>query len=199
MDLIDFSKMAVSTEVEVREIAGFPHELIVKKTISAIDETCEKFISASPLVFISTCDSEGKCDVSLRGDSGSCVKILNERQLIIPDRAGNRKLDSILNILSNPNIGLLFVVPGIEEVLRVNGKAAVIKDKEILMQMELNGKAPLLGIGIDVEEVFVHCPRAMKESGIWNSQNWSDKEDIPTILEIFHAHLKMNGVDVSAL
>jgi len=197
MNLIDFSKMAVSSKEEIREIVGFPHELIVKKSISIIDEMCKKFISASPIVFISTCNAEGKCDVSPRGDLSGCVKILNEKQLIIPDRLGNKKQDSNLNILSNPNIGLLFIVPGVEEVLRVNGKATVIKDKEFLLKMELQGKVPLLGIGVDVEEVFVHCSRAIRESGIWNLESWSSKDQVPTALEIFHAHLKINGVDVS--
>ena len=197
MNLIDFSKMAVSSKEEIREIVGFPHELIVKKSISIIDEMCKKFISASPIVFISTCNAEGKCDVSPRGDLSGCVKILNEKQLVIPDRLGKKKQDSNLNILSNPNIGLLFIVPGVEEVLRVNGKATVIKDKEFLLKMELQGKVPLLGIGVDVEEVFVHCSRAIRESGIWNLESWSSKEQVPTALEIFHAHLKINGVDVS--
>ena len=197
MNLIDFSKMAVSSKEEIREIVGFPHELIVKKSISIIDEMCKKFISASPIVFISTCNSEGKCDVSPRGDLSGCVKILNEKQLVIPDRLGNKKQDSNLNILSNPNIGLLFIVPGVEEVLRVNGKATVIKDKEFLLKMELQGRVPLLGIGVDVEEVFIHCSRAIRESGIWNLESWSSKDQVPTALEIFHDHLKLNGVDVS--
>lgn len=197
MNLIDFSKMAVSSREELREIVGLPHEFVVKKSISIIDEECKKFISASPLVFISTCNAEGKCDVSPRGDLGGCVQILNEKQFIIPDRQGNKRQDSHLNILSNPNIGLLFIVPGIEEVLRVNGKATVIKEEEILRQMELKESIPLLGIGVDVEEVFVHCSRALRESGIWNLETWPNKEQIPSALEIFHTHLKINGVDIS--
>ena len=196
MNLIDFSKTAVSSKEELRDIVGFPHELIVKKSISIIDEKCKKFITASPMVFISTCNDRGECDVSPRGDLGGCVKVLNEKQLIIPDRIGNKKQDSNLNILSNPNIGLLFIIPGIEDVLRVNGKATVIKDEEILREMELEGNVPLLGIGIDVEEVFVHCPRAIGKSGIWNVETWKNKEQVPTLLEIFHAHLEINGVEI---
>ena len=197
MNLIDFSKMAVSSKEELRDIVGFPHEFIVKKSISMIDEECKRFISASPIVFISTCNAEGKCDVSPRGDLEGCVKILNENQLIIPDRQGNKRQDAHLNILSNPNIGLVFIVPGVEEVLRVNGRATVIKDEEILKKMELKDNIPLLGIGVDVEEAFVHCSRALRESGIWNLETWTNKEMVPTGLEIFHAHLKINGVDVS--
>lgn len=196
MNLVDFSKIAVSSKEELRDIVGFPHDLIVKKTVSIIDENCKKFIAASPMVFISTSNDKGECDVSPRGDLGGCVKVLNESQLIIPDRPGNKKQDSNLNILSNPNIGLLFIIPGVEEVLRVNGKASVIKDQEILKEMDLDGNVPLLGIGIDVEEVFVHCPRAIGKSGIWKIETWTNKEQIPTLLEIFHAHLEINGVDI---
>lgn len=196
MNLVDFSKVAVSSKEELRDIVGFPHELIVQKTISIIDEKCKRFIAASPMVFISTSNDKGECDVSPRGDLGGCVRVLNERQLIIPDRPGNKKQDSNLNILSNPNIGLLFIIPGVEEVLRVNGKASVIKDQEILKEVDLDGNVPLLGIGIDVEEVFVHCPRAIGKSGIWKVETWTNKEQIPTLLEIFHAHLEINGVDI---
>ncbi len=196
MEKVNFSRSAITSEEQLREIIGMPHELVVKKSISILDEHCKKLIEMSPLLFLSTANAEGKCDVSPRGDLPGTISILNQHQLVIPDRPGNKRLDSILNIISNPNVGLVFLVPGLEEVLRINGRATVIKDKEILDKMSLKGKAPLLGIGIDVEECFIHCPRAIKESNIWKPTTWQDPTDFPSILKVFHDHLKINGIDV---
>ncbi|WP_413379867.1 MSMEG_1061 family FMN-dependent PPOX-type flavoprotein [Alkalihalobacillus sp. 1P02AB] len=196
MDLINFSQNAITTEEELRDIIQAPHELVVKKSISIIDEHCERFIAKSPLFLLSTCNAEGKCDASPRGESPSSIKILNKHQLVIPDRPGNRRLDSIQNIMSNPNVGLLFLIPGLEEVLRINGRATVIKDKQLLETMSLKGKPPLLGIGVDVEECFIHCPRALKESKVWDSSTWVNKAELPSSKDIFHDHLKINGVEL---
>ncbi|GAE28536.1 phosphohydrolase [Halalkalibacter wakoensis JCM 9140] len=196
MDVIDFSRNAITTEEELRDIIGAPHDLVMKKTISIIDDHCKKFIEMSPLFFLSTSNADGTCDVSPRGDMPSSITILNKHQLVIPDRPGNRRLDSIKNILSNPHVGLVFLIPGLEDVLRINGRATIINDEKILANMSLKGKPPLLGIGVEVEECFIHCPRALKESNIWNKDTWKNKEELPTLMEIFHAHLKINGVEV---
>lgn len=196
MKPIDFSQDAIGSEKELREMTGIPHELVIKKTISIIDDHCKSFISMSPLFFLSTSDAEGTCDVSPRGDQQNSIQILNEHQLVIPDRLGNRRHDSILNILTNPHVGLLFLIPGLDEVLRINGRATVIKNKDILGQMSLKGKAPKIGIGVDVEECFIHCPRALKESNVWKSDAWPTTDALPSMMDIFHAHLKINGIEV---
>jgi len=196
MDKLNFSSEAVTSEKELRELVGVPHEFVLKKSVSIIDENCKKFISMSPLFFLSTSSSDGKCDVSPRGDLPCEIKILNNYQLVIPDRPGNKRVDSLVNILSNPHVGLVFLIPGLEEVLRINGKATIIKNREILDKMKIAGKPPQLGIGVDVEECFIHCSRALKKSRIWNSDTWQNKEALPSSLEIFHAHLKINGVEI---
>jgi uncharacterized protein len=196
MEKIDFSKEAVTSEEELREIVGTPHELVKKKIVSVLDETSKKFIENSPLLFLATADAEGNCDVSPRGDRPGSIAVLNDHQLVIPDRPGNRRVDSILNILANPHVGLLFVVPGMEEVLRINGRATIIKDKDILSRMSLNDKEPSIGIGVDVEECFIHCTRAFNKSKVWKHEKWPNKEDVPSMMEIFHNHLKMNGVKI---
>ncbi|MFE8697693.1 MSMEG_1061 family FMN-dependent PPOX-type flavoprotein [Cytobacillus sp. FJAT-53684] len=196
MEIIDFSTEAVTSEQELREIIGIPHEYVVKKEISMLDEHCKEFISESQLFFLSTASADGKCDVAPRGDLPSKILILNNYQLVLPDRPGNKRVDSFENILSNPHVGLVFLIPGLDEVLRINGKATIIKNKDILDKMSLNGKPPLLGIGVDVEECFIHCSRALKKAGIWNQSTWQTKETLPSSLEIFHAHLKINGVDI---
>lgn len=196
MEKLDFSNGAVTSVEELREIIGMPHDLVIKKEISIMDEHCMRFISMSPLFFLSTSNVDGKCDVSPRGDFPSEIKILNHSQLVIPDRPGNKRVDSLKNILSNPHVGLVFVIPGLEEVLRINGKATIIRNRDILDKISEHRKPPLLGIGVDVEECFIHCSRALKKSGIWNSDTWKNKETLPSGLEIFHAHLKINGVAV---
>jgi len=196
MEVIDFSIDSITSEKEIREIIGVPHELVIKKSISILDDHCKRFISMSPLFFLSTSNTEGKCDVSPRGDLPSSIAILNKHQLVIPDRPGNRRLDSIMNILSNPHVGLVFLIPGLEEVLRINGVATIIKNKEILNKMSLNGTPPLLGIGVNVEECYIHCPRALKESKVWNPETWQNSMELPSSKEIFFDHLKINGVEM---
>ncbi|MEB1808519.1 MAG: pyridoxamine 5'-phosphate oxidase family protein [Bacillaceae bacterium] len=196
MGKINFKADAVTSEKELRELVGSPHQFVKNKIVSVIDDQCKKFISMSPLLFLATADADGKCDVSPRGDKPGAVYVLNESQLVIADRPGNRRVDSILNILSNPHVGLLFVVPGMDEVLRINGSATIIKNREILSHMTLNDKLPLLGIGVDVEECFIHCTRALQKSKIWKEHTWPDPEGVPSMMEIFRAHIKVNGFEL---
>ena len=195
MKTLSFKKIAITSVEDLRKLIGSPHELVANKTITKIDEQAKKFIAASPLLFISTSNASGKCDVSPRGDLPGSILVLNDHQLVIPDRPGNKRLDSILNILANPHVGIIFLIPGFDEVLRVNGKATIIKDNDILKKMTLKGKPPLLGIGVDVEECYIHCPRALKESEIWSPDKCPKNQDIPSMMEIFRAHLKINGID----
>ena len=196
METVNFSNEAITSESELREIIGIPHEHVLKKNISILDKHCEKFIAMSPLYFLSTSNMDGNCDVSPRGDLPSEIKILNNTQLVLPNRPGNKRVDSLLNILSNPHVGLVFLIPGLDEVLRINGKATIINNQEFLDSMSINGKPPLLGIGVDVEECYIHCSRALKKSKIWNTDTWKKLEELPSSLEIFHAHLKINGVEI---
>ena len=193
---INFTEAAVTSQAVLREMIGTPHELVIKKTVSVIDEYCKKFIAMSPLLFLATADAAGNCDVSPRGDQPGSVYVVNDYQLVIADRPGNKRVDSLFNIVANPHVGLIFLIPGLEEVLRINGRATIIKNKDILSNMSLKGKPPLLGIGVDVEECFIHCPRALKESNIWNPEEWPYKEGIPSMMDIFRAHLKINGVEL---
>lgn len=196
MDIVNFANGAVTSEDELREIIGTPHKLVANKSISLLDNHCKNFISMSSLLFLSTSDADGNCDVSPRGDIPGSIKVLNDYQLVIPDRPGNRRVDLTLNILSNPHIGIIFIIPGLEEVLRINGRASIIQNKDILSTMSLKGKPPLLGIGVDVEECFIHCPRALKASSVWNPEMWSTKEEVPSVMEIFRDHLQINGMKI---
>jgi PPOX class probable FMN-dependent enzyme len=189
----------VKTVEELWEITGKPSELVRNKVISYLDEHCRDFIKKSPFLTISTADESGLCDVSPRGDGANFVHVINEKQLIIPERPGNKRMDSMRNILSNPNIGLLFLIPGLGETLRINGKASVIRDEELLEKMAVDGKKPLLGIGVNVEECFIHCAKAFRRSELWNPESWINKEELPKGAKILAAHAKLPNADEEAV
>ncbi|EIM05685.1 hypothetical protein A1A1_14924 [Planococcus antarcticus DSM 14505] len=189
----------IKTVEELREITGNPSELVNNKVISYVDEHCRDFIEKSPFLTISTADEFGLCDVSPRGDSAGFVHVMNDKQLIIPERPGNKRMDSMRNILSNPNVGLLFLIPGLGETLRINGKASVIHDEELLDKMAVNGKKPLLGIGVEVEECFIHCAKAFRRSELWNPEVWANKEGLPKGAKILAAHAKVPNADEEAI
>lgn len=184
-------KETIRTEDELRSMMGFPSELVKNKTISIIDDHCNDFISKSPFLVLSTSDRDGYCDVSPRGDSPGFVHVLNKNQLVIPERPGNKRMDSMHNILSNPRVGLIFFIPGLGETLRVNGQATLIKDPEILESMAVKGKSPLVGIAVDVEECFIHCAKAFIRSGLWDPSSWQEKGLLPSVATIISDHVNL--------
>lgn len=188
-----FDAFKVHTEEELRELVGTPHEAVVRKSVSVIDETARAYIGQASMMFLSTSNRRGQCDVSPRGDCPGFVHVASEHHLVIPERPGNRRADSLSNILENPHVGLLFIIPGMEEVLRVNGRAAIMKGHPVFEELQFKGKAPTLGIVVEVEECFIHCPRALHQAGLWNHEEWLPKENRPSATDIFHAHLSING------
>lgn len=187
-------KQVIEAEEELRSLFGYPSELVNNKTITFIDHHCLDFISKSPMIFIATSDSSGSCDVSPRGDAEGFVYVLDDKHLVIPERPGNRRFDSLRNIIENPNIGLIFIIPGLEETLRVNGHAVIVKDEEVLKPMEAHGKVPALGIGVEVEECFIHCAKAFKRSHLWDEDYWSAKEVLPKPSVILAEHTRTLGI-----
>lgn len=184
-------KDLVSSEDELRLLVGYPSELVQNKVITYLDHHCQNFISKSPFVILATADERGHCDVSPRGDSAGFVRVLDEIHLIIPERPGNRRIDSMRNILSNPRIGLIFIIPGLEETLRVNGSACVIRDEELLNKMESHGHIPVLGIGVTVHECFVHCAKAFKRSKLWQPDSWLVEKELPNASKILADHARL--------
>lgn len=184
---------AVTSVEELRALVGEPHEAVVKKSINRIDDHVRNYLAMSPLFFLSTSNAEGQCDVSPRGDAPGFVRALDDRRLLYPERPGNKRVDSLLNILSNPHVGMLCIIPGLDEVLRINGRAAITRNRELLEPSARNGTVPPLGVVVEVEECFVHCPRALQQAGIWHTESWPPKEELPSIKEMFLAHIRMNG------
>ncbi|QTH43873.1 pyridoxamine 5'-phosphate oxidase family protein [Cohnella sp. LGH] len=183
----------VSSEEEIRKMIGYSSELVNNKSINYLDIHCKEFISLSPMIFISTSDNNGLCDVSPRGDAPGFVQILDDKRLVIPERPGNRRIDSMRNILKNPKIGLIFIIPGLEETLRVNGEARIIKNEDILNMMKVNEKPPLLGIGVVVEECYMHCAKAFKRSRLWDHDSWIEKPKLPNPALIISKHASKLG------
>ncbi|UPK42818.1 MULTISPECIES: MSMEG_1061 family FMN-dependent PPOX-type flavoprotein [Paenibacillus] len=184
----------VTDAEELQTMVGKPSEQVLNKVISFVDTHVQHFLSMSPLFFLSTSDSLSKRDVSPRGDEAGFVKVLDQYRLVYPERPGNRRIDSLLNILSNPGVGMIFLIPGMNEVLRINGRASITKDEEFIASMGWSGKTIGAAVIVDVEECFIHCPRAFKQAGIWSSETWVDKENLPSTSEMFRAHLQINGL-----
>ncbi|MGV4967095.1 pyridoxamine 5'-phosphate oxidase family protein [Priestia aryabhattai] len=188
-------KERVKTKEELRRIVGAPNKLAHQKIIPYLDRHCREFIKHSPFVIIATADYKGICDSSPRGDHPGFVQVADEKKLLIPERRGNQKVDSLENILSNPQIGLLFLIPGIEETLRINGKACIVKDKTLLETMAVHNKAPLLAIGVEVQECFLHCSKAFKRSKLWNPESWERVETLPSAAKIVAEHAGFSNLE----
>jgi PPOX class probable FMN-dependent enzyme len=181
-------RQIVKNEEELREILGHPTELSLGKEIYALDEHCRNFIARSPFLLIGTANADGKGDVSPKGDPAGFVQVLDDHTLVIPDRPGNRRADSLVNLLENPQIGLLFMVPGVEETLRINGTATIVRDEELLGRMKVNGKQPLLGIVVEVREAFLHCAKAFKRSHLWEAESQIERSELPSLAEMVLDH-----------
>ncbi|GAE32703.1 pyridoxamine 5'-phosphate oxidase family protein [Halalkalibacter hemicellulosilyticus] len=192
-------KKTIETEEQLRQMIGFPSELVNKKVISYLDHNCLEFIAKSPFLVISTSNKFGFCDVSPRGDNAGFVQVINKTHLIIPERPGNRRIDSMKNILSNPRVGLLFFIPGLGETLRVNGKAKLVTDDDLLNKMAVKGKKPLLGIGVEVEECFIHCAKAFIRSRLWEPSSWTEKSLLPSASKMLFKHAKLPNTSADAI
>jgi PPOX class probable FMN-dependent enzyme len=184
----------VTSEDELRTvIGGEPSRAAVAKQQVTLDVHCRNFIARSPFLLLATSNAKGQCDVSPKGDGPGFVLVLDEQRLLIPDRPGNKRLDGMRNLLDNPHIGLIFLIPGIEETLRVNGRAWIVRDEELLERCEVRGKVPTLGIGVEVEEAFIHCAKAFKRSGLWEQARWPDLNGMPSAAQILFDHTRATG------
>ncbi len=166
---------------ELRDALGEPVKFVLDKERPALDKHGRHFISLSPFLCIGTADAEGHQDVSPRGDPPGFVKVLDDRTLVIPERPGNRRADTMLNVIANPDVGILFMVPGVEETLRINGRARVTRDGGLLSGMEVRGKAPAFGIVVEIETVFFHCAKAIVRSKLWEPETAIERKEFPTL------------------
>lgn len=191
-------KEIIQSEAQLTEILGQPSEAVFNKSINIIDKHCATFIAHTPFITIASSDANGNVDVSPKGDPAGFVKVLDEKTIAIPDRLGNRRADSFRNILENPKVGILFMIPGIRETLRVNGTAKIVTDLEIRTLLAHKGKLPQLALIVEVEEAFMHCAKCIIRSKIWTNIDPEIKDKIPSLATIIKDHAALD-VPVEAL
>jgi PPOX class probable FMN-dependent enzyme len=165
----------------LRELYGAPSERSLKKQLTRFDKHSRAFIARSPFLVIASSDPSGRCDASPKGDAPGFVQVVDDETLLIPDRLGNNRVDTIGNLLARPGVGLIFFVPGINETLRVNGRASITTDAALLEPLAVNGKVPRSGILIAAEEIYFHCGKALIRSDLWNPEKQLRRSEFPSL------------------
>jgi PPOX class probable FMN-dependent enzyme len=177
----------VRNETDLRAIVGTPQELTVGKIADRLNDLTRQFIERSPFVCVATARPDGGLDVSPRGDPAGFVRIIDERTLLLPDRPGNRIADTLTNLLVDPRIALLFLIPGVGDTFRVNGTARITDDAELLEASAVEGKVPKLGIVVAIEEAYTQCAKALIRSDLWNPDKHVDRSELPSGGEILRS------------
>lgn len=179
-------KLSITDGVALRALVGEPLPHIANKERPALDTHCRRFIELSPFLTIATVGPDGHLDVSPRGDPPGFVKVLNDTTIVIPERPGNRRADTMTALLQNSRVALMFLVPGVPEVLRLSGRAELTQDAALLATMAVGGKAPKLGIKIAIDHVFFHCGKALTRSKLWQAETHVKRSQYASFGEIIH-------------
>ena len=163
------------------KLFGTTHEVAIRKELPRIDPHSRRFIEKSPFVFIGSQDGNGNADVSPKGDLPGFVHVLDDRTLAVPDRPGNNRLDTWKNIIGNPAVGLIFLIPGMNETLRINGEARLTSDPDLCAQMHVNNRPALAVMVVKVHQVYMHCAKAFIRSKLWTPETWPERKNMPTL------------------
>lgn len=174
MELID-------NPAQLRELYRAPSERSLKKQLTRLDKHCRAFIARSPFLVIASSDPSGRCDASPKGDAPGFVHVIDDETVLIPDRLGNNRVDTIGNLVACPGVGLIFFVPGINETLRINGRARVTTEAALLEPLAVNGKVPRSGILVTAEEIYFHCGKALIRSDLWNPTKHLRRSEFPSL------------------
>jgi PPOX class probable FMN-dependent enzyme len=183
----DFDEL-IATRERLRSLYKQPSDRAHNKVIDHIDDVCRRFIAASPFVIVASRGADGRLDVSPKGDPPGFVDVLDERTLAIPDRLGNNRLDTFDNLLVHPEVGLLFLIPGNGDTLRVSGTARLVRDATLQARLAVDGRTPNLVVVVTVEEAFMHCPKCIARSKLWSPDRWPDRTNVPSLAEALVAH-----------
>lgn len=194
MSFAQFSER-IQTVDELTAVIGTPSEFSLKKELTSLDGHMRRFIASSPFAVLCTHAADGTCDASPRGDAPGFILVVDDQTLLIPDRLGNKRVDSYRNILETGHAGLLLLVPGYGETLRINGRAAIIRDEGWLTPLTAQGKRPLLAVAIAVEQCFLQCAKALLRSKLWESRQPHDLEPLPCAAEMLADHARMPELD----
>ena len=178
---------AITDEGELRAIIGSPAGIVVSKISDRLNELTRQFVERSPFVCVATKMPDGGIDVSPRGDPAGFVRILDDRTLLVPERPGNRLADTLTNLIADPSIGLLFLIPGVGDSFRVNGRGLITDDPGLLEASKVEGSIPKLGILIEIEEAYTQCSKALIRSELWNPERHVDRADLPSPGEILRS------------
>lgn len=181
----------ISSFDEVRSVMGEVHQSIDAKVIDRLDEICTSYIEASPFIIMASA-GENHIEVSPKGDPNGFVKVLDEKHLAIPERPGNRRADSYKNIIENPQLGVIFLIPGKLETLRISGEARIVRDLPLRESMAVNGRIPEFAVVMYVERALVHCPKCIVRSNLWKSDKWQDHSHLANINETYIQHAKLS-------
>jgi PPOX class probable FMN-dependent enzyme len=187
---VDLDDVVTSID-QVRAVTGEPFQPAVAKVLDHVDDIAAAFIARSPFVLMATVGADGGCTVSPKGDPAGFVRVLDRHRLAIPDRPGNRRLDSFHNILTNPQVGLLFVIPGRHDTLRVSGEARLVRDRALRESMAVNRRAPEFATVVRVRQVYIHCPKCMVRSRLWDPDQWPETGDLTDFGDAMAAHARM--------
>ncbi|ROO88774.1 hypothetical protein EDD29_6453 [Actinocorallia herbida] len=162
-------------------LLGDPYESVIRKVQPRLEEHARNWIAESPFCLLASSDGAGNADVSPRGDKTGFVKVLDDRTIVVPERPGNQRYDTLRNLIVNPAVGMLFLIPGREETLRVNGRARLVAKAPFMADLAVDGKLPKAAILIEIDEVFFHCAKAFRRSGLWRHEEWPDRDVVPSL------------------
>jgi uncharacterized protein len=179
----------ITTEAELRDaLGGYPSGRAVSKERTSLHPLQVEWLRTSPFCVLATSDAEGRCDASPKGDpAGQLIHVLDPQTIVIAERPGNKRADGYLNILSNPHVGVISLIPGRTDTLRVNGRARLVRDAPFFDDLAVKGKRPVLAVVIEIEQVFSHCPKAFMRSGLWEPSSWPALEDMPSVAALCKA------------
>src|ERR1700677_4094983 len=185
---------AITTVEQLRAIYREPAERALLKEKDRLDGHCRDFIARCPFMLLSSANGRGECDVSPKGGPAGFVRVIDDKRLGIGDAAGNRRLDSLQNILENPGVGLLFLIPGLGETLRVNGRAELTRDPELLDGLETGGRPATVALVVTVEQAYLHCAKCILRAHLWDQGTWQADEELPSAAAILNDHVGLNDI-----
>jgi len=180
---------AITDEAQLRALYERPVPQVLRKQLDRVDEMARRLIAVAPIVFVASHDAQGRCDVTPRGGLPGFVSVLDDEHVAIPDATGNRRLDTLVNIAQTGHAGLIFLVPGRDQTLRLNGRACVTAEPALLERLTAVGKPPRTAIVVRADELYTHCPKAFVRSRLWDPATWPGADEQPSPAEIAHAHL----------
>ena len=183
--------MAVRTNEKLRELYAEPRERSLRKQLDRLDPHCRRFLELSPFCVLATTGADGLPDATPRGGEPGFVHVLDERTLLLPDRPGNNRLDSLGNLVTHPGVGLLFFVPGVDETLRVNGTCELRDDPELVARFEHGGKLPATVLVVSVREAYLHCAKALMRSRLWDPEARIERSTLPSLGEMLRDQLDL--------